>query len=457
MVEIESLVFQILPDILGLGLVSYLAFAIFRARSSFFAAVRNWMITLFAVSLVFLWVSEIVLASFEGLHTEVTIAVDMTFIVFVMWTLVCLVSMTTIYRKQSSVDEFLPWFNKNPLNLVTAWGIVGLLILVPSWYLLGTGQLDIADDDWFFYVLLVYLLASVAVVAQLTMRTMRRGIGPRLPRDSMMAMYRLGAIWILIPTVVFAFDMILRLKYDVDGNNPHSWIVLILFEGMIGAFRDTRFTAVIVDPEVETVRREGFREYDIPRGIYLIEDDKPESAFNLFMELVTMPLRPDAKIPAPEESTSATLQYLIPRGFMIAREYPENLREKYRLQVTPIMWLSESPGELRVAPTSLAVLADTAVRFMETTPNSIVLLEGIEYLITFNEFKKVLKTLDTLNETAWINKTRLILAVNPKAFDIKELAMLERDRKVVKAMPGIDHLKRESRIEAVKPAETPPK
>jgi hypothetical protein len=273
----------------------------------------------------------------------------------------------------------------------------------------------------------------------------------------MMAMYRLGAIWILIPTVVFAFDMVLRLKYDVNGNNPHSWIVLILFEGAIGAFKDTRFTAVIVDPEVETVRREGFREYDIPRGVYLIEDDKPDSAFTMFAELVTMPLRPDAKIPAPEESATATLEYLIPRGFMITREYPENLRENYKLQVTPIMWLSESPGELRVAPTSLAVLTDTAVRFMETTPNSIVLVEGVEYLITFNDFKKVLKTLDTLNEIAWINKTRLIIAVNPRAFDDKELAMLERDRKVVKAGPSIELLKRESKIEAVKPAEPPQK
>ena len=457
MVELEEFVFQVLPDLMGLCLVAYVAFVIFVARSSFFTAVRNWMIVLFAASLTFLWVSEVVLASFTDIRVDAYTGVDAIFIISVMWTLVCLVAMSTIYRKQNAVEDFLPWLRKNPINLITAWGVIGLAILVPSLYLLGNGQLNIARDDWFFGSVFGYILTSVAVVAYLTIRTLRSRIGPRLPRDTMMAMYRLEAIWIFIPSVVFAFDMIMRLKYNIDGNNPHSWIALILFEGMIGAFRDTRFTAVIVDPEVETVRREGFREYDIPRGVYLMEDDKPESAFNLFAELVTMPLRPDAKIPAPEESASATLEYLIPRGFMIAREYPENLREVYRLQVTPIMWLSESPGELRVAPTSLAVLTDTAVRFMETTPNSIVLMEGVEYLITFNDFKKVLKALDALNETAWINKTRFIVAVNPRAFDVKELAMLERDRKVVKAMAGIEHLKRESKIEAVKPAEAPPK
>ena len=453
MVELDSFLFQILPDIIGLGLAFYMGYAIFKARSSFFVAVRNWMIALFALSLVVLWVSEIILAAYAEPHDELNTAIDTSFVVFTMWTLVSLVATTTIYRSQGSVDEFVPWLRRHPLNMITVWGAVGLLISAAAWYLLGTGHLSVDNDDWLLYFIVGYLLASVVAVAQLTMRATRGRKGPGIPRDSMMAMYRLGAIWMLIPAVVLAFDIILRLRYDIDGNNPHSWIVLILFEGMIGAFRDTRFTAVIIDPEVETVRREGFREYDIPRGVYLVEDDKPESAFDLFTELVTMPLRPDAKIPAPASSTSATLQYLIPRGFMIAREYPENVREKFKLQVTPIMWLSESPGELRVAPTSLAVLADTAIRFMETTPNSIVLLEGIEYLITFNDFKKVLKTLDALNETAWINKTRMILAINPRAFDIKELAMLERDRKVVKASAGIDHLKRESKTEAVRPAE----
>ena len=104
------------------------------------------------------------------------------------------------------------------------------------------------------------------------------------------------------------------------------------------------------------------------------------------------------------------------------------------------------PGERRVAPTSLAVLTDTVIRFMESNPNSIVLLEGVEYLITFNDFRKVLRNLDSLNETTWITKTRLLIAINPKAYDDKELALLERDRKVVRGEEGIEELRKRFKV-----------
>jgi hypothetical protein len=225
------------------------------------------------------------------------------------------------------------------------------------------------------------------------------------------------------------------------------WTTVILFAIMARIALETRFTAMQVKPEPEIVKREGFRSYDIPRGIYVIEEDRPSSAFSLFSDLVTLPLTPKADIPGKEASAIATLEFLIPHGLVVTREYPEGLREKHRLQVTPIIWLTESPGERRIAPTSLTILADTIMRFMESNPNSIVLIEGLEYLVTFNELKKVLRMLDSLNETAWITKSRLILALNPAAFDPKDLALLERDRTVLKGKAGIDELVRESMVQ----------
>jgi hypothetical protein len=42
------------------------------------------------------------------------------------------------------------------------------------------------------------------------------------------------------------------------------------------------------------------------------------------------------------------------------------------------------------------------------------------------------------------------LAVNPKAFDERDLALLERDRKVLKGRGAIDELKKESRIAGIR-------
>jgi hypothetical protein len=93
------------------------------------------------------------------------------------------------------------------------------------------------------------------------------------------------------------------------------------------------------------------------------------------------------------------------------------------------------------------------IRFMESNPNRIVLLEGVEYLTTFNDFKRVLKSLDSLTETAWVTRARLIISVDPKAFDSKELATLERDRKVLRGAAAVEELKKESRIESVAASE----
>jgi len=255
--------------------------------------------------------------------------------------------------------------------------------------------------------------------------------------------------WTGIPLTVFFLDTLLSIKLDVKDFNPDSWVIVFLFALIVESISGKGFTGLIVDSEAEDGRRSGFRVYDIPRGVYLIEDEKPGAAFSLFSELVTLPLSPNAEIPGREVSASATLEFLIPQGLVVTREFPESIRKNHNLEVTPIIWLTESPGDMRIAPTSLAVLTDTIIRFMENNPNSIVLIEGIEYMVTFNDFRKVLRQLDSMNETTWVTKGRLMISIDPRAFDEREIAMLERDRKVVKHSSGIDELKRESRIEAL--------
>jgi hypothetical protein len=249
-----------------------------------------------------------------------------------------------------------------------------------------------------------------------------------------------------IPLVEFFLDTILGIRYGVEDYNPYSWIMVLLFATIVESISSKGFTGLIVDPEIEDVRRSGFRVFDIPRGVYLIEDEKPRSAFELFAELVTLPLNPEAELPAKEATASETLEFLIPQGLIVTREFPETIRKNFDIHVTPIIWLTETPGDMRVAPTSLTVLTDTIIRFMENNPNSIVLIEGVEYAVTFNDFKKVLKSLDSLNETAWVTRSRLLISIDPRAFDEKELANMERDRKVVKKAEGISELKRESRL-----------
>ena len=446
MTEIADFVFEILPGLIGLVVVSYVFMTVYTLRGRFFEVMRSWFVLLFTMSLMVLWILEIAAGTLVGWSVDVHASVDLTFVIVSIWLSLSTVLLTTVYSKYGSVEHFKAWLRQHPLNLITGWGMLGAALVVLVW----TSDLKDAEslnrNSWLLAVVTAYFVATVALDILLPISESRKGSITRLGKAARRSMFLLAVTWTGIPATELVFDVILNIGKGHEEYNPYSWIMVALFLVVARAVRGGGFLAITVDSEAETYRRDGFRSFDIPRGVYLIYDDKPDSAFSLFSDLVSLPLRPDAEIPLEEDSPSATLEFLIPRGLVVTREYPDNVRKERNLQVTPIIWLTESPGERRVAPTSLAVLTDTIIRFMETNPNSIVLMEGIEYIMTFNEFRKVLRSLDSLNETAWITKTRLLVAVHPKAFDDKDLAMLERDRTIVRGTSGIEELKRESMI-----------
>ncbi|MFQ5891878.1 MAG: DUF835 domain-containing protein, partial [Candidatus Methanofastidiosia archaeon] len=65
--------------------------------------------------------------------------------------------------------------------------------------------------------------------------------------------------------------------------------------------------------------------------------------------------------------------------------------------------------------------------FLKKAEDSVVLLEGIEYLITENDFERVLKNLHTLKDYVVLSNSRLIVSLNPNTLSERELSLLERE------------------------------
>jgi len=447
--DMVEFVFEILPGLIGLGIVGYVFYSLYTMKAHFFEVMRSWIVLLFTLSLAVLWVLELLSDLTSGWPANAHLSVDLTFVIVSSWLSLCVVSLATIYTKYNAVEHFVFYLKKNPLNLITGWGLLGFALIIVVWSMDMDGAEGLKKNTWVLIAVGAYLAASIALDIVFPVTGSRAGMMPKLDADGRKSLMLLAAAWVGIPTTELVFDVILSIGRGFEDYNPYTWIMVGLFLLLARSMKGAGFMAIAVDAEAETYKRDGFRSFDIPRGVYLIYDDKADSAFNLFSELVSLPLRPDAKIPIKEDSASATLEFLIPRGLVVTREFPDSVRTEHNLQVTPIIWLTESPGERRIAPTSLAVLTDTLIRFMESNPNSIVLIEGIEYIATYNDFKKVLRSLDSLNETTWITKARLLVAVHPKAFEEKDLALLERDRIVLKGSSGIEELKRESRMAGI--------
>jgi two-component system cell cycle response regulator len=116
----------------------------------------------------------------------------------------------------------------------------------------------------------------------------------------------------------------------------------------------------------------------------------------------------------------------------VTRQFPKDVRSKYFIQTTPILWLSTVAGKDNMDPSKLSLLTDYLINFMEKSQNAVILIDGIEYLATSSDFSRTLRAIDRWTETAMASSTRLILSIDQRSFDAKEVAILERNREVVK-------------------------
>jgi archaellum biogenesis ATPase FlaH len=112
------------------------------------------------------------------------------------------------------------------------------------------------------------------------------------------------------------------------------------------------------------------------------------------------------------------------------RSYPPHIRAKWKLEKTSLVWFSNTETHDSVAPADLSKVIYIVQEFLRKTDDSVVMIEGIEYLITQNDFITVLKMVHAISDLAIIHNSRLIISLNPQVLEEKERALLERDIKI---------------------------
>jgi hypothetical protein len=113
-------------------------------------------------------------------------------------------------------------------------------------------------------------------------------------------------------------------------------------------------------------------------------------------------------------------------GYCVTRTFPEKIRERYELGDIPILWLSNVAKEEAVRPKDLEKLSLSLEEFLGKE-GGIILLDGIEYLITNNNFITVLKLIQSLRDQVAINRSILLLSINPSTMDSHQINLLKRE------------------------------
>ena len=151
----------------------------------------------------------------------------------------------------------------------------------------------------------------------------------------------------------------------------------------------------------------------LPGWSYAIKEDRPERSFAMFSSLISKG----------------------GRGLCISRTHPDVLKQKYKFEAESL-WLTktetaqnlpETKGIEYVSPNNLAHLASAIRDFLSKGENGAVIIEGIEYLTTQNDFKSVLKFIQLINEQVVLDKGFMIVPVVEGTMDPKDFSLVERE------------------------------
>ncbi|MFQ6088175.1 MAG: DUF835 domain-containing protein [Candidatus Methanofastidiosia archaeon] len=146
--------------------------------------------------------------------------------------------------------------------------------------------------------------------------------------------------------------------------------------------------------------------YNLEKGnSYLIKEPKVEKSLEIFSNLVHNGIQ----------------------GILITRIPPKRVRKTYDLKKTPILWLSTIEQRESVDPQNLEKIVYLVSDFLKNAKDSLVMLQGIEYLTIENDFHYVIRAIHFLNDSVILQNSRFLLTIDPKTLSERELNFLERE------------------------------
>jgi hypothetical protein len=168
-----------------------------------------------------------------------------------------------------------------------------------------------------------------------------------------------------------------------------------------------------ISSELPVIHASPGERFPIERGfVYLVKEKRPGIAFAMFREAV---------------NHGAS-------GMLVVREHPNRLRQQHEFEAAKILWLTRRVGQDHIDPTELSLLSLQITKFVEGHPKSVLLIEGIEYLITQNDFESVLRFTNHLHDFVLAHDCAVIIVLDPRVLSTREVALLERSSRIVE--PG---------------------
>lgn len=150
-------------------------------------------------------------------------------------------------------------------------------------------------------------------------------------------------------------------------------------------------------------------------SFFLIEERIPEFTYELFAEHV------------------ATGKY----GFIITRDFPSEVRRKHVLPDCSMLWITNLVGPDNISPTSIGLLLSRILNYFEKNHPAVVVLDGVEHLISQNSFDRIMQFIHQLRDMVLVSEGTVIMPLDTRVLEERQLALLERDLEVIVPSPRL--------------------
>lgn len=119
-------------------------------------------------------------------------------------------------------------------------------------------------------------------------------------------------------------------------------------------------------------------------------------------------------------------------GLCVTRSLPDHIRKRYSLEKTPVVWLTTNkiPDTHCISPSNIVDLSSAVIKFIERSDDGVVIMDGVEYLISQNNFRSILNLIQLLNDKVMLCDARIIIPLDPEIVEAKDLHLLKKEVKV---------------------------
>lgn len=299
-------------------------------------------------------------------------------------------------------DRSWPIKKRQNFLLFTAMAAVAVAVLPNEvWF----------GDSGYWYVPSIYTILWILILGGFSIPPILflNKVWDRLEDDMLKQHCTLISMALLMPFIFTILDTFLAWSVmDMHNFLPLGLLATsLIFAYTIKSYKPFEIPRIKLDRHAEMVK---VPKVSLVRGhCDLVKSKKADASYRMFIEEV-------------EKGG---------RGMLITNLHPDQVRERYGQIRTPIIWLSGQPGQDRLDPASLTIIQHTMVDFLQKGDNSILLLDGLDYLISENQLDKVLKMIYAVHDAVVVSGAKFIVPIDPRTFEAKDLAFIEKEFVVI--------------------------